>query len=722
MRVLTAEEICATEPIRVPGTIQPYGWMAILDAEDAHLIAHSENWPGVTGFDVAMRDLRSAVADLQPHMAPVLLGNVDVNERSWTCVGHRSGGMAILEFEPRLSPADARQDALYAVAQRFAPRLQGARSVRDLLTFAASQLKELSGFGRCLVYRFDTDGHGEVLAEIAEPGYDSYLNHWFPASDIPAQARDLYVVNQFRLIPDANAIPVPLRCVDTAWTAKGMDLSMADLRSVSPVHLEYMRNMGTLASMSVSIIVAGRLWGMISCHNHTPLSMSLEKRDGCRHLGRLVSMQIEGQEGRDDAAERVGARKLTFQVLSGLDHSDATLRDLLHTPEPLLRLVDATGVAVVLEDECWSAGLVPAQRHLLALAQRVTAARVQTFHVDRLVTAYPEAALFANVAAGVLAVSISRVRRHVVLWFRPEVIETISWAGDPREKLLDAGAGLSPRLSFATWTQEVRGQCRRWSSADIAGAAEIRHALITLVLTRAQERELLAADLARANRDIDSFTQSVSHELRQPIISAGAFAQLAREQLVAAGDLRGVDYIERVLKAVDQMSAISDTVLELARISRATPAPTELDISAMASEILAALQLRDPSRRVAVSVQRGMTGLADAPLMNLVLTHLLDNAWKFTSPMNSAVISVGSDDVRGETHWWVKDDGVGFDLTSAERIFQPFHRFHSSTEFNGIGAGLAIVNAAITRLGGSVRVETDEGKGTTVYFSLAPAG
>ena len=716
-----AEIDCASEPIRVPGSIQPHGWMAILDAGDEHIVAHSENWPGLAALELAVHGLRSAICALQPHLPPQMLGHASADGQTWTCVAHRSGGLILLEFEPTMPAVGVGHGALQSVADRFAPQLQDARSIPQLCSLAALQMKELSGFGRCLVYRFDPNGHGEVLAEVADPGYASYQGHWFPASDVPAQARELYVANQFRMIPDANAVPVPLHCLDAAWTARGLDLSMAELRSVSPVHLQYMRNMETLASMSVSIIVGGRLWGMISCHNRTPLSMSLDARQGCRYLGRLLSMQMEVLEGLVNAQELLQSRKLAFQVLAGMGRSDATLEQLLQTPEPLLRLVDATGVALVHDEDCWSAGVVPEKHHLLALARQISAAGVQTFQVARLASIYAEGRLFADVASGVLAISISRVRRHVVLWFRPEVTETLMWAGDPRDKSRSPQAALSPRSSFASFYEEVRGQSRRWSSADIASVGELRNALITLVLTRAQERELLSVDLARANGDIDSFTQSMAHELRQPLISAGGFGQLAKQQFVAAGDLQGADYVERVLKSVSQISAISDTVLELARISRAAPRRQVVDISALASAALDTLQRRDPSRQVRASVQPGMVALTDPVLMKLVLAQLLDNAWKFTSTMNPAHIAVGSGDVGGQMHWWVRDDGAGFDAASADGVFLPFHRFHSAGEFSGIGAGLAIVKSAITRMGGTVRVESAPGQGATVYFTLGTA-
>jgi len=224
---------CADEPIRVPGAIQPHGWLIILSAADGHLVAHSQNCPDVNAIEGALAPLREDIAGLTQDESPASLGIVEVASEAYGALAHRRGDIVVIEFELRL-PNSGLQAPIYALARNFLPQLQQTESVQQLATLAASELKRLTGFGRCIVYSFDSSGHGQVLAEVKESGYQSFIGHHFPAADIPAQARDLYVLNHFRLIPDARYQPVPLHCVDPAWRPETIDLSLTVLRSRTP--------------------------------------------------------------------------------------------------------------------------------------------------------------------------------------------------------------------------------------------------------------------------------------------------------------------------------------------------------------------------------------------------------------------------------------------------------------------------------------------------------
>lgn len=328
---------CADEPIRTPGAIQPHGRMTVVSADAARLLAFSDNWQTAEAALAATAPLRHHFAGLAPGDAPAPLGTVQVDGQALDASAHRSGGNVIVEFEKSGADADG-QAPIYALARHLLPTLQRASGIAAITALAAHEMKRLTGFGRCLVYRFDDIGHGQVLAEELDAGYDSYAGHHFPADDIPPQARALYLQNQIRLIPDATYTPVALRSPDAALEPGVLDLSLAALRSVSPVHLEYMRNMGTLASMSVSIVIGDKLWGLISCHDHAPRHLPLQTRIACEHLGRLVALQIGAQEDHADVAERLELRQLTLQLVSGLADSDASLQQLASNPRTLLRL------------------------------------------------------------------------------------------------------------------------------------------------------------------------------------------------------------------------------------------------------------------------------------------------------------------------------------------------------------------------------------------------
>jgi len=298
MTASSASADCASEPIRVPGAIQPHGWLLAISAASGEPLAWSDNWAGLAEADAALPTALAAYA-----------------------AGLRKQAASLIDGE-------------------------GPISLGEVCRTVAQEMQRLTGFGRCLIYRFDADGHGEVLAESLDAGYQSYLGHRFPAADIPAQARALSKLNHLRLIPDANYAPVPVRFADSTSAALTLDLSQVQLCSVSPVHLEYMRNMGTLASMSVSIIVRGELWGLISCHNHEPADLPYPTRMACEHLGQLLSLQIEVKEENEQVSEQLRLRQLTLAMVAHLADSDATLQRLVDEPGPLLRMGLASGAAV----------------------------------------------------------------------------------------------------------------------------------------------------------------------------------------------------------------------------------------------------------------------------------------------------------------------------------------------------------------------------------------
>lgn len=709
---------CASEPIRVPGAIQPHGRLIVL-AADARLQAYSANWEGEDAAQAALHVLPIDGARLTG-TGPAWIGSMPLAGRSWDVAAHRRGDSILVEYEPS-GPAASMHAPIYSVARDMLPVLQQADSVDVLCQRVAREMKRLTGFGRCLVYRFDPDGHGEVLAERVDAGYHSYAGHRFPASDIPAQARALYVTNHIRLIPDAHYDPVPLLAAAGAPDPAGLDLSFAALRSVSPVHLEYMRNMGTLASMSVSIVVRGRLWGLVSCHDHAPRYLPFQTRVACEHLGRLLSLQIQAQEDNAEVAERLALHQRVLTLVALMAESDGTLNRLV-TPElSLAELAHASGAAVVLNDGCRTIGQAPPAEQVLQLAQWIVERGEDVFCTDRLPEVYPGGEALVPGCAGVLALSISQVHRHVVLWFRPELVTTIQWAGDPRKTLPATAGRIHPRASFDSWQERVRGRSAPWSAAEQAAVAELRQALIALVLRRAEEMAGHAIELGRVNKELEAFSYTVSHDLRAPMRHIAGYVDLVLEDNAKKLDERAHRYLGHVKDAASYAGQLVDALLDFSRMGRSGLRPTLVDTSALVEDLVEELTHQERGRRIEWEVAKDLPRLwADALLLQVAVRNLLGNAVKYSRGREPARIRVTAVHRPEGAGLEISDNGVGFPMKYVGKLFGVFQRLHRVEDFDGTGIGLANVKRIVERHGGSVWAQGEPDRGASFGFVLPP--
>ena len=709
---------CADEPIRVPGAIQPHGRLAVL-ADSGRLLAYSANWDSEAAVREALSMLPVDSGRLQHGTGPAWVGSLPLEGRTHDVAAHRVGDRVLVEYEPG-GPAASMHAPIYTVARELLPQVQQADSVEALCQLVAREMKRLTGFGRCLVYRFDSDGHGEVLAERVDPGYASYAGHRFPGSDVPAQARALYLVNHIRLIPDANYDPVPLLAVEGGEDPVGIDLGFASLRSVSPVHLEYMRNMGTAASMSVSIVSRGRLWGLISCHDHTPRHLSFQTRVACEHLGRLLSLQVQAQEDNAEVAQRLALHQRVLTLVALMAESDGTLQRLVSPDLALHQLCDASGAAVVLNDSCWAIGQTPPPDAVRQLAHWITERGADLFCTDRLPEVYPDGDALLPGCAGVLAISISQVHRHVVLWFRPELVRTIQWAGDPR-KTLPAQGRIHPRQSFDSWQERVRGRSAGWLAAQQAAVAELRQALLSLVLRRAEEMAGHAIELGRVNKELEAFSYTVSHDLRAPMRHIAGYVDLVMEDNAEKLDERARRYLRHVKDAASYAGQLVDALLDFSRLGRSGLKPSWVDTGMLVEDLVDEMRQQERGRRIEWEVQGPLPRVwGDPLLLQVALRNLLSNAAKYTRGRDPARVRISPVTLAEGAGLEVSDNGVGFPMKYVGKLFGVFQRLHRTEDFDGTGIGLANVKRIVERHGGTVWARGEPDRGATFGFALPP--
>ena len=497
---------CDREPIHIPGAIQPHGVLLALDT--GHRVRMvSANCTGLLGVrpeeavgralaDLVGEDDARSVTDREADGlpgTPIVVSGVEVDVRV-----HRSGERLVVELEP-LGAGDLTA-LTYHSARGAMGRLSSAGSVADLARHLAREVRELTGFDRVMVYRFDGDWNGEVIAEDRREELNPFLGLHYPATDIPAQARRLYTVNWTRLIADVGYTPVPLHPVFDSDTGQPLDLSFATLRSVSPIHLEYLSNMGVTASMSISIVVDDRLWGLVACHHYSgPHRPSHDARAAAEFLGQVASQVVVDRE-RADARE---AALATHAAVTGLmarvsATTEPPLRTLIDDPE-LLTLLGAHGAALCYDGVLTTRGTVPEERLLRELAAALESPLSYATQTDHVASLVPELA-GDRAAAGALRIGSAPDRW--LLWLRPEQEQFVDWGGDPTNKLLAATEGpdvrLSPRKSFEKWRQVVRGRSLPWTSWQVEAADTLGKHMIGLLLSRSREQIAMAESLQRS--------------------------------------------------------------------------------------------------------------------------------------------------------------------------------------------------------------------------------
>ncbi|SCZ44681.1 GAF domain-containing protein [Pseudomonas oryzihabitans] len=536
---------CANEPIHIPGSIQEHGFLFAVEEPDLRIVQASANVREYLGVAVEEvlgrtlgellpeRDLPAMLGALtQEEQNPIYQGDVTLGPRQQTFAlfMHRFGGVLIVEFE---APVDSRLglNTLYPMVRVFIEQLHQAETVDAIAKLAVREAKRISGFDHTMIYRFDEDGHGQVLAEECDPGVPSYLGLRFPASDIPAQARRLYLANRIRVIGNAYYQPSPLQPQTNPLTGQPLDLSFAQLRSVSPVHLQYMRNMGTLASMSISIVVGDRLWGLVLCHDRQPQRVSFQTRTACELFGRVLSLQIDAAETHAESDRRLALRQSMVQMLSTMADRDSVCQGLLELPQVFLDFARAQGAAIISSDGTELIGQVPPREVVDSLVEWLSVNVKDHFVTDNLAKDIAELPQLAQHAAGVLAVPISELHSHYLIWFRSELVQVVNWAGRPTKQEGSDGR-LSPRQSFVLWQETVRGLSLPWSPLELESAIELRNAVRGIVLRKAEEMAELAEELQRSNKELAAF---FLQRVPRPAGAAAPHCRLCR----AAGRHRG---------------------------------------------------------------------------------------------------------------------------------------------------------------------------------------
>ncbi len=551
---------CDREPIHLIGSVQPFGFLIAVSSSDwiaTRVSANVGQWIGrepseILGLPIQRIFTESSVHEIRGHLHSAIMGdtvarafNIALLESgpSFDIAVHVSGGSVVIECEPSIDEGALNTGVL---VRGMIARLQQTTDQRAFFRVASREMRALTGFDRVMIYRFDSDGSGEVIAESARAGLETYLGLHYPASDIPQQARRLYQKNWLRIIPDVVTAPSAIGpTLDEK--EQPLDLSMSILRSVSPIHIEYLRNMGVAASMSISILGQNKLWGLFACHHYAPHHVTFGRRTAAELFGQMFSLLMENRERESEAGYEGRAQKLHQQLVTVMASENTRFESIVGHLDDIGDLLTCDGIGVYIDSRATLKGLTPNEEQFAALITYLQGNQIDDIYARHHIGAeLPQGREFADRAAGMLVVPLSRPARDYLIFFRKELARSVNWAGDPSKPVTvgPLGARLTPRKSFELWKETVSGQSQQWSTIECRIAEALRVSLLEVILRmsslteserrRAQERqELLIAELNHRVRNILSLIRGVINQSRESSATLESYTQVVGGRIQA---------------------------------------------------------------------------------------------------------------------------------------------------------------------------------------------
>ncbi|MDO9402649.1 MAG: GAF domain-containing protein [Polaromonas sp.] len=704
---------CDREPIHIPGHIQGLGALLAFDRQGvltwcsanasemlgvALPVLGQALEPGHFGADPVIHEaiagaLAAPGGEAQPDAFEVSIGS-DV----FDLIVHRAGQQTVAEFEKRSVDND-RLSTFALKAHRGMDRLRRQRSVQDLLEVAVEEVRQLTGFDRVMAYRFRHDDSGDVVAESCSAELEPFINRRYPAGDIPAQARRLYIINTLRLIADVESTPVPVLGAGAGAGLDGerpdpLDMSHCVLRSVSPVHIEYLSNMGVKASMSVSIVINGRLWGMLACHHMQARQVPYAVRMACDVFGQILAANLQGVIARDHAQRIEAAAALRSRVIAQMLHADESLSVLTALNAELAEAFGAGAVVVAEDDKIGVHGDLPepAARSLIRwLGEPGNLPQDGLFTTDSIAMSSALVASELVVWCGVLAMRFDGFSNSWLVLLRKEQVETIAWGGRPEKdyKVGPLGPRLTPRGSFDVWRETVRGKAVPWSAADLEIARQLQDELL-----RAS-----AARNAQISRAKSQLLAVLGHDLRDPLQSISMAATVLKR-----GDDQG-KLGQRIQSSSSRMQRLIAEVMDMSRLQGGLGLGFNfqtIDLCKLVDDVIEETRIANPQAQFAKRLQPGLMASVDPDRVAQLLGNLLGNALQHGTAGEPVLVQLNEQDGRIELD--VSNAGLEIPPARADTLFNPFKResIGNTRNRSGLGLGLYIAREIMSGHGGTL--------------------
>lgn len=591
---------CESEPIHIPGSIQPHGFLLGITTDNyvidfcsantgLYITLSPEMLLGKSLYDIFPKSqTEDFVAYSTKEIDPAKPFVFTFNEIPFNTTVHRSGSTLILELEPF---PDGTLDLpnLYSQTKSFVSILENHNYLLELCEDIAKQTRIITGYDRVMIYRFDAEYNGEVIAENKREDLNSFAGQKYPHTDIPAQARELYIRNPLRMIADINYEPVPLLTLqDSAEKSnKSLDLSLSTLRSVSPIHIEYLRNMGVGATLTISLLQNNKLWGLIACHHYSPKILPHYTRLSALLQGHFLTSQIAVREVAEEFEIAQAADQALLKSLALLNENENFVEENYQS-ENLLQIANAKGFVIYSQGKLYKSGLVLAEEDLTTLFKTLYERYPnESLHTSKLSEIIPGSEKLSKYGAGIIYHSIAADTPDGVMWLRAERIEMINWAGNPHKAVVvnqEGGMRLSPRKSFGLWMEEVRNKSDEWRKSELNAASGFAYALqkhINFKYVKSQEKKhrLLNDELKAANKELANLNWISTHDLKEPLRKIQIFASKVLDREDPDLSYQVKDSVERMRFAAEKMQVLIEDILTYSKTGNTEKVYERIDLN-----------------------------------------------------------------------------------------------------------------------------------------------
>lgn len=642
----------------------------------------------------------------------------DFKERLLTI--HQTDDQFYVEIEHRIE----QENDLYflSMVDQAIQRIQASTMENNLLQKTVEEVKKITNYDRVMIYQFDKHFNGQVVAEAKEEKLEAFLGLCYPASDIPKQARDLFFTNKVRIltnIEEAFSFVYP-----PLHPKKNTPLNIAKsaARGTSPIHLEYLRNMGVSASLTVAIIENNKLWGLIACHHGQKKVLDYRMRSLIKFMGTIISGHLALQRATEFRKNILQNNIIHAQLFEHMSKEQDIVRGLTEGTYSLLDYIPADGAVIILEGNIVSIGHTPTNSQINQLLDWFGKhLSVNLFSTDCLTKENPDFSNFTNNFSGVLSVNISSNASEYIIWFRQAQEREVIWGGNPKAtKVRSSETGrLTPRKSFEKWKEVVSNQSLPWSEQNKNAALKLRDDIKDILLKRFSQLKELHDDLNRSYLELENFSYTVSHDLRSPLRGIEGFAQILVEDYADKLDDFGLEVINTIVNSADKMNSFINDILKLSKLAKKEMVLQEIDVKSLLEDIIKDYKVIARKRKTVKIILEDCPPIKGDPItIRQLFANLIDNAVKYSRPIDDSFVIIGGKEIGRKVSYYVKDNGIGFEVAYAAKIYEVFSRLVSDDEYEGTGIGLSIVKRVVDRHKAKISVESVPNEGTTFYIDF----